>query len=152
MEGAPIHVAERLESLNKALGTTTLISHALAARIDRRRFHAAELGTFVFCDGEREIVVDALRVHELRAPGEVSADERSAAVAFQEALAALRRHDWTAALTRFEALAADGRWHADLASRYGVWCRRTLEETDTRWRGVVMVAFSDKSQYLDRFV
>ena len=152
MEGAPIHVAERLESLNKALGTMTLISQALAARIDRRRFHTLELGTFVFCDGEGEIVVDPVRVHELRLLGEVSATERGAAVAFEEALAALRQCDWTTGLTRFEALAADGRRHADLAARYAVWCRRTLEETDTRWRGVVMVTFSDKSQYLDRFV
>ena len=150
MEGVTIHAAERLESLNKALGTSTLISDALARALDRKEFHTTELGTFVFCDDRGEVVVDALRVHELRPAAGLAPAESEYCAAFNRSLAALQNGDWSAAQQQFAAL-AQGR-HSALAARYCGWCERTNQETDTRWRGVVMVTFSDKSQYLDRFL
>ena len=105
MEGAPIHTAERLESLNKVLGTATLISHSVAKHLDDTRVHCHELGTFVFCDDTGEVVVDPLRVHDLRAVASVSQEMPLHAVEFQEGLSALRRRDWDAAATRFAKVA-----------------------------------------------
>jgi adenylate cyclase len=152
MEGAPIHTAERLESLNKALGTSTLLSHAIACHLDKNVFHTQELGTFVFCDDSGDIVVDAVRVYELRAAGDVTDEEARSVGKFESALAALREQDWQTAATCFEELASSCPKYRDLASRYVTWCQQTLRETEARWRGTVMVTFSDKSQYLDRFI
>jgi adenylate cyclase len=150
MEGITIHAAERLESLNKALGTSTLISDAVARTLDRNEFHTTELGTFVFCDDRGELLVDALRVHELRRAASLAPAESEYCAAFNRSLAALQSRDWSAARELFAVL-AQGR-HGALASRYCGWCEQTIQETDTHWRGVVMVTFSDKSQYLDRFL
>ncbi len=151
MEGATIHAAERLESLNKALGTSTLISDAIARTLDRNEFHTTELGTFVFCDDRGEVVVDALAAHELRPAAGLAAAEVEYSAAFERALAALRGRDWCAAQRLFAELAPGGR-HGALAARYGGWCDQTIQEADTRWHGVLMVTFSDKSQYLERFL
>jgi adenylate cyclase len=150
MEGIPIHAAERLESLNKALGTSTLISDAVARTLDRKEFHTTELGTFIFCDDRGEVVVDALRVHELRRATGLSPAESGYCAGFNRSLAALQSGDWSGAQQQFAAL-AQGQ-HAALAARYCGWCEQTMQEPETRWRGVVMVTFSDKSQYLDRFL
>jgi adenylate cyclase len=151
MEGAPIHTAERLESLNKTLGTSTLISHAIASHIDKRSFRALELGTFVFCDDCGDIVVDQVRVYELLTAEGVTEAGSKDFDPLHSALAVLRQGEWHAALSLFEELAGQGHRHRSLASRYAGWCRQTLQEAHPSWRGVVMVAFSDKSQYLDRF-
>jgi adenylate cyclase len=152
MEGAPIHAAERLESLNKALGTSTLISDAVARTLDRAEFHTMELGTFVFCDDRGEVLVDSLRVYELRPAVGLTAAEAEYSAAFSRALATLRSQDWRAARQLFDELATAAGRHGALASRYRGWCEQTLQEANTRWRGIVMVTFSDKSQYLDRFL
>jgi hypothetical protein len=150
MEGVTIHAAERLESLNKALGTSTLISDAVARTLDGKDFHTTELGTFVFCDDRGEVLVDALRVYELRPAAALAPAESEYCAAFGRSLAALQSRAWSAAQRQFAAL-GEGR-HAALASRYCGWCEHTIQETETRWRGVIMVTFSDKSQYLDRFL
>jgi adenylate cyclase len=152
MEGVAIHAAERLESLNKALGTSTLISDAIARTLDRSEFHTVELGTFVFCDDRGEVVVDSLTVHELRPAAGLAADEADCSAALSRALATLRNREWQMAHRGFTELAKTGGRHGTLASRYCGWCEQTLQEADTRWRGIVMVTFSDKSQYLDRFL
>jgi adenylate cyclase len=152
MDGTPIHSAERLESLNKVFGTSSLVSHTVAERLDANEFHCHELGTFVFRDDSGDIVVDPVRVHELRAARNVTEADRRQAAQFDAALKLLRQRDWGEALARFEELASSGRKHSELASRYVVWCRQTQEEAESRWRGVVAVTFSDKSQYLDRFL
>jgi adenylate cyclase len=152
MEGTPIHAAERLESLNKALGTSTLISHAVAAELAANEFRCVELGTFVFCDDTGDIVVDPLRVHELRPTGVATENQVRCAASFDEALDCLRRRDWQTASQRFEKLASGAGRHSELASRYVGWCRQTLRESDSGWTGVIAVTFSDKSQYLDRFL
>ena len=152
MDGVPIHSAERLESLNKVFGTATLVSHAVAERIETSEFHCHELGTFVFRDDSGDIVVDPVRVHELCPARDVTEDERRLAAQFNKGLTALRCRDWTEALSLFEPLASSGRKHSELAARYVAWCRQTLGEAESGWRGVVAVTFSDKSQYLDRFL
>lgn len=53
---------------------------------------------------------------------------------------------------RFDALASADFRHSELSSRYAEWCRLTLAENKQRWKGVVMVTFSDKSQYLARYL
>ena len=152
MDGVPIHSAERLESLNKVFGTSTLVSHVVADRLNKLEFHCHELGTFVFRDDSGDIVVDPVRVYDLRATRNVTDEELGLAAQFSEGLAALRRGDWTEALSLFEPLASSGRKHSELAARYVAWCRQTLGEAESHWRGVVAVTFSDKSQYLDRFI
>jgi hypothetical protein len=137
--------------LNKVFGTATLVSHAVASRLDGREFHCHELGTFVFCDDTGAVVVDAVRVYELQAAEGVTRADADHAARFGAALAALQARDWSAAATQFAELGAGGRKHAELASRYTSWCRQALDESETRWRGWVKVSFSDKSQYLDRF-
>jgi adenylate cyclase len=152
MEGAAIHAAERLESLNKLFGTSTLISHAVASHVESEEFECVELGTFIFCDDGGDIVVDALTVHELRSAEAAVAQDIEGKARFHEALDLLRRGGWHAAATRFDQAAASWPRHRWLATRYADWCRQTAVESNTRWRGVVMVTFSDKSQYLDRFL
>jgi adenylate cyclase len=152
MDGVPIHAAERLESLNKVLGTATLISDAIAARLDAREFHCHELGTFVFRDDSGDIVVDPTRVYALRPVRDVSDDERRRAEQFRDALSALRERDWARALALFEGIGSAGGKHSELAARYATWCRQTQGEAESRWRGVVAVTFSDKSQYLERLI
>jgi hypothetical protein len=67
-------------------------------------------------------------------------------------MATLKSRDWEGAHRGFAELAKTDKRHGSLASRYCGWCEQTLQEADTRWRGIVMVTFSDKSQYLDRFL
>jgi adenylate cyclase len=151
MEGTPIHAAERLESLNKLMGTSTLISQIVAERLDPRSFHCHELGTFVFCDEGGDVVVDAVRVHELSAASAVSDDQRAHARRFGTALELLRQLDWAPAMAIFGELSLQATAHSRLAARYAEWCRQTIDEDNPRWRGVVAVTSSDKSQSLDRF-
>jgi adenylate cyclase len=151
MEGRAIHAAERLESLNKVLGTRILIAHEIASRIDRREFWAPDLGTFVFCDEQGDVVVDPIAVHELRFEADIGDDLRRWGTRYEQVLTAIRQRDWGSAITGLEELGGQpepGR----LVSRYLAWCRESAQEPACRWRGVIKVTVADKSQVLDRYL
>jgi adenylate cyclase len=151
MEGRAIHAAERLESLNKVLGTRILISHELAKCIDGQEFWAPELGTFVFCDERGDVVVDPIAIHELRSAADVGDELKAWATGYQRALTAMRHREWADAILALQLL-QDQPEPGQLVSSCLAWCRESARETACRWQGVIKVAVADKSQILDRYL
>jgi adenylate cyclase len=99
--GDGVNLASRLEGLNKAYGTTLLVSDAL-------RQAAGPGFAFRFLDvvavsGKGE----AVRVHELLGAGDVPGPRLAAARRYEEALALYLRRDFRAALAAFAALDGD---------------------------------------------
>ena len=151
MEGAPIHAAERLESLNKMFGTKILVSGNIADRLSETEFFAPRLGTFIFLDESGDVTVDPITVHELREASGMSDEDGAPQRALEAALAHLREQDWSAAIEGL-ALCASHAATRDLACRYLHWCRVSQDERSSRWRGVVSVQIAGKGQVLDRYL
>lgn len=150
MEGQAIHAAERLESLNKILGTRIVVSGEIAQCLDADEFWAPALGTFIFCDDRGDVIVNPLAVHLLKPPGAVSDDERRQLGLLARAREAIGNGDWPTALDKLAACDERVTW-ATLLAAYIRFCRESADETASTWRGTIAVAASDKGQRFERY-
>ena len=107
--GDIVNTAARIDSLNKKLGASMLVSDEVIHQLGG--FLTRELGTFRLAGKVKPVVV-----HELLGRGEESSEKmRASCVMFAEALSAFRRQSWDEAAEKFhqslENLGEDGPSH-----------------------------------------
>jgi adenylate cyclase len=107
--GDIVNTAARIDSLNKKLGASMLVSDEVIHQLDG--FLTRELGTFRLAGKVKPVVV-----HELLGHREESSDEtRRACAIFTEALSTFRRQAWDEAAEKFhqcmKTLGEDGPSH-----------------------------------------
>jgi adenylate cyclase len=116
--GDIVNTAARIDSLNKKLGASMLVSDEVIHQLDG--FLTRELGTFRLAGKVKPVVV-----HELLGRGEESGeDTKGACMVFAEALSAFRRQAWDEAAEKFrqcmKTLEEDGpsRFYLGLCEKY----------------------------------
>ena len=131
--GDIVNTANRLEGLNKRLGTRVLVTDAVLQGLDG--FLSREVGLFRL-QGKRE----ALRVHELLARAEAAdPSARDCCRQLAEALAAFRARRWPVARALLRHL-ADSPGNDRVASYYINWCERFISEPPPGdWDGAIVL-------------
>ena len=131
--GAPVNTANRIESLNKKLGTQILVSEEVLFQLDG--YLTREVGEFLLKGKTRPTVVYELICRKERA----NEKQQTLCTSFSEALNAYRGRSWDEAIAKFAALlrvnAEDGPslFYAQLCKDY----RETPPGED--WDGMISI-------------